>query len=256
MFDTRRWFWRLRGVFYVAPAAWRLAAGCLFVFIVQWITDRVLFARGYTFETLLRYLFGLNGGLLLKGFFWQPVTSLFLHAGWFHLVMNLFGLLVFGIPVEREMGSRRLYTFLFAGGVIGGLFWLGMTALLPLLPPMGFLASWIPQEAAELLERTMGLSIAVRPASFQQAMCIGASGGVFALMGAFTAIDPDRELYALIAFLPIRMRMRTLAIVFLVSGLLDALFIQSQIANSVHLAGGLAGYFLARFWLKRDPDNG
>lgn len=250
MFEARRWFWRLRSFFYSASAAWKLAAVLVFVFIAQTVSGQVPFISGFSFGTLMKYLFGLSGGLLLKGFFWQPVTFLFLHAGWLHLVMNLFGLLVFGIPVERSVGARRMVTLFLVGGLLGGLFWLGAAALMPLIPRMNLLTAWIPPEAAELIGKWFGIMVAVPPVPFRQAMCIGASGGVFALMGAFTALDPDRELYALIAFLPIRMRMRTLAIVFLASGLLDALFIQSQIANSVHLAGGLTGYFLARFWCR------
>src|SRR3990172_427723 len=49
-------------------------------------------------------------------YLWQPVTYLFLHAGFFHVIFNLFALWMFGSDLERQWGSSQfLFYFLLTG---------------------------------------------------------------------------------------------------------------------------------------------
>jgi membrane associated rhomboid family serine protease/Zn-finger nucleic acid-binding protein len=48
-----------------------------------------------------------------------PFTSFFLHAGWLHLLSNLYFLLVFGNNVEDRLGGP-FYLFLLAAATVGG----------------------------------------------------------------------------------------------------------------------------------------
>jgi rhomboid family protein len=52
------------------------------------------------------------------------LTSTFLHAGWFHLGANMIYLVVFGMPVERRLGSAAFAAVYIASGLIGGLAYL------------------------------------------------------------------------------------------------------------------------------------
>ena len=47
-----------------------------------------------------------------------PVTSAFLHAGLFHLAMNMLVLVVVGRMLEAALGTER-FSLLYAGGIIG-----------------------------------------------------------------------------------------------------------------------------------------
>jgi membrane associated rhomboid family serine protease len=47
------------------------------------------------------------------------LTSMFLHAGWFHLLANLIYLVVFGLPVERRVGPIGFATLYAASGLVG-----------------------------------------------------------------------------------------------------------------------------------------
>ena len=85
------------------------------------------------------------------------ITALFLHADWAHLLGNLVFLLIFGIPAERVMGSRRLLVLFLLGGALANL-------------------------AAAL---TLGNPDRV---------IIGASGAVSAVMGAYLALFPRARL--------------------------------------------------------------
>jgi len=48
-------------------------------------------------------------------------TSIFLHGSWFHLISNLWTLLIFGDNVEDRMGHGRFLAFYLASGVVAGL---------------------------------------------------------------------------------------------------------------------------------------
>ena len=237
----RRWLWRLRGLFFLAPAATALASVCFFVFLVQQVADRVDFVYGYSFGQALVSCFGLNWPLLSHGFFWQPFTYMFLHAGWTHLGLNLLTVLLFGSGLEMEIGGRRFWRVFLTGGVLGGLGWLAVTAALPHLPPMDALTQWMPQALRTWIGAgdTAGRSL-------DGALCIGASGGVFALIGAYAALFPRREVYVLLIVFPLRLKARTLAWLLGILTVVEAVFVQSQVAYAAHLAGGVAGYLCAR----------
>ncbi len=49
------------------------------------------------------------------------LTSLFVHAGWMHLLFNMMFLAFVGQQVEWVLGPRRLVLLYLAGGVVGGL---------------------------------------------------------------------------------------------------------------------------------------
>lgn len=103
---------------------------------------------------------------------WQPVTSLFLHARGFslHLLLNLFFLFAFGVLAESRLGHFGFLAVYFGGGALSGLAqaWIGSS-----IEPMD----------------------AVVPA-------VGASGAVSALMGVVFAMHPRAMVlgYSLIPF--------------------------------------------------------
>jgi membrane associated rhomboid family serine protease len=52
------------------------------------------------------------------------LTSTFLHVGWFHLLSNLLYLGVFGLPVERRVGTARFGLVYLASGLVGNVTYL------------------------------------------------------------------------------------------------------------------------------------
>lgn len=138
---------------------------------------------------------------------WQFITYIFLHGGIFHIFLNMLGLFFFGPDTERAIGSPRFAVLYLACGILGGLGWLLFTA-----------------------HQTAGF-------------CIGASGAVFGILGAFAALFPDRPITILVFFvLPVTMKARSLAVALAVFSLLATISQPGNIAYAAHLAGGLAGY--------------
>jgi membrane associated rhomboid family serine protease len=75
---------------------------------------------------------------------WSPlVTSIFLHAGWLHLLGNGLYLWVFGPRVERWLGAARYLVFFLAGGAVAGLAHAAAapTSLVPTLGASGAIAA-------------------------------------------------------------------------------------------------------------------
>ena len=70
-------------------------------------------------------------------------------------------------------------------------------------------------------------------------ICIGASGGVFALVGACAALFPRREL---LLFLVWPVPARSFALALGVGAVIFALYGLGHVAHLTHLAGGIAGY--------------
>lgn len=71
------------------------------------------------------------------------LTSLFVHGGWLHLILNLFFLLVVGRMVEWVVGPVRLMTIFAVGGVAGGLLQTLVTpsSTLPVIGASGAIAA-------------------------------------------------------------------------------------------------------------------
>ncbi len=121
----------------------------------------------------LSYLFALNPAMVYaKGFIWQIVTYLFLHASPLHLLINTYLLVMFGIQVEQAMGSGKMWFYFFFCGIGAGIiiFAVGLMQILS----TGVMTS-----------------------------TIGASGAVFGIMIAFAFYYPDAEIL-LFFILPVK----------------------------------------------------
>ena len=151
---------------------------------------------------------GLSWSDVCHGMLWQFVTYTFLHGSAWHLFMNMLGLYFVGNEMERRLGAQR-FLYLYLGcGAIGGVGWL-------------------------ILSRGV-----------VDATCVGASGAIFGIIGAFAALFPE-ERFVLFP-IPVPITARTLAIGLGVLTLVLLLPGPSGIAHAAHLAGGLAGYFYGR----------
>ena len=42
---------------------------------------------------------------------WQPVTHMFMHANFWHIFFNMYTLVMFGMVVERQLGTKKFLIF-------------------------------------------------------------------------------------------------------------------------------------------------
>jgi len=147
------------------------------------------------------------------GWVWTFVTYMFMHGGITHILFNMLGLLIFGIHVEKQMGSSEFLLFYFATGILAGVF-------------------------------SFGVYYVTRN---YWAALIGASGALFAVQLAYAVFFPDSIIY-IWGILPLRapvmvLGFTALELFFSITGR------NSGVAHLTHLAGFGFGwiYFLLRF---------
>ena len=153
---------------------------------------------------------------------WQLVTTAFLHGSFSHILLNMFGLWMFGMRIENVLGSKRFLTF-YAACVLGA-------SLLQLA-----VTSW------PFLMATGG----------QIFPTVGASGGVLGVLAAFGLLFPDELIY-LYFFVPVKAKWLVLGLAAfdLYAGMTGS---QAGVANFAHLGGMLIGALLIQFWRGRLP---
>ena len=48
---------------------------------------------------------------------WQPLTHMFMHGGWWHILFNMYTLVMFGMVVERVLGTKKFLILYFVTGL-------------------------------------------------------------------------------------------------------------------------------------------
>lgn len=114
-----------------------------------------VFVYFLTSDPVSHVKYGLNA-YFWQGAWWQPLSSMFIHANLTHLAMNMVVLFQFGYLLEKELGAHVRYLIIYLGGGI-------VTSLLTL---------WFM--------RATGMDHNV----------VGASGAISVLFGWFAAKDP------------------------------------------------------------------
>lgn len=150
----------------------------------------------------------LSSSVWQSGWVWQLVTFQFLHGGFAHLFFNGLGIWMFGRPIEAAFGGRRMLGLWMAGGLVGGLLQLGISAAFP------------NQFSPDV---------------------VGASAGLMTFLAIFCRLEPDaRILLALIVPVPARFLFYFsvgVAVFFIVVPSRDG------VAHAAHLGGLLFGWF-------------
>jgi rhomboid family protein len=140
-------------------------------------------------------------------FLWQLVTYLFLHAGFFHIIFNLFVLWMFGADLENLWGGKQFLFYYFLTGIGAGL-----------------------------------TDVVVEPSSI--ATTIGCSGAVYGLMLAYAVLFPDRPiLFAL--FIPMKAKW-FVALMGLIEFVSSFGTPGSGVSHVAHLGGMLFGLLYLR----------
>ena len=141
----------------------------LIALVVVFAVDEI--AKAYLSLSLQQHG-ALSSSVWRSGWVWQLVTFQFLHGNFAHLFFNGLGVWMFGRPIEAAFGGRRMLGLWMAGGLVGGLLELGISAAFP-----GVFSPSV----------------------------VGASAGLMTFLAIFCRLEPDaRILLALIVPVPAR----------------------------------------------------
>ena len=186
----------------MTPAVTLLVALNLAVFVVQFLVDTV---RGYGFGpvAVLALVHHRAGVQAARSGASSPTCSC--TAAFWHIVLNMFVLWMFGPRIEEVWGKRTFLIYYFVCG-IGGALTYGAFSL-------------------------VGLQA--------DGLMVGASGAIFGLLLAFGVTYPDA---LIMIFFIIPMRAKYAVMIFGLIELMSVPRAGSQIAHLAHLGGMLFGY--------------
>ena len=157
-------------------------------------------------ETICKFIALKPSNILQGNYLWTFITSMFMHAGFFHLFVNMLSLFFIGSLVERILGKKRYIYFYVISGLLAGLFFVLSSMLFP----------------GDL-----------------DAFAVGASGALFGLVGLLMFLTPNLPVFVM--FIPIPIKMKYAAPGILVLLWLISVTGNVPIGNTAHLGGLLTG---------------
>lgn len=177
----------------------------------------VIITKYFALNPLKPVLFNENGQILQLSFYpWQLVTYMFLHGGFFHLLLNMLALWMFGAELENTWGQKRFLTYYMLCGVGAGLCNLLIAPLFTTVGPT-----------------------------------VGASGAIYGILVAFGYLFPNRNIY-IYGLIPVKAKY--LVILYMLIELFSvAGGSNSGIAHMAHLGGGVIGLIYLLIFYKGSP---
>lgn len=191
---------------------------------------------------------------------YQFVSHIFMHGSFAHVLLNMFGLFMFGGPLERMWGARRFLVFYFLCGLGAGLIHTGINVYefgntYEELRSSGVSAQAIQQFLeSERLLRMVGASL---PDEAQRdfyylfnGRMVGASGAIYGVLVAFAILFPNVKLLLLFFPVPVAAKyfVPVLLLVDLFSGVTGISLFGGGIAHFAHIGGALIGFLLMLYW--------
>jgi membrane associated rhomboid family serine protease len=191
--------------------------------------------------------------------FWQPITHMFMHGGFGHILFNMYGLWAFGSPLEQRWGRNKFLFFYFSAGIGAALIHTlvnyyqvhsGMDALLA--------AGLSPADITDLLingKYNSAILSSVPQGTIQSLYdsyntpAVGASGAIYGVLVAFGLMFPNVAL--MLIFLPIPIKAKYFIPVIILGDLFFGITGSPfGIAHWAHIGGALFGFIMAYYWKK------
>jgi membrane associated rhomboid family serine protease len=258
---------------------WLIVVNIL-VFIILYIIELIVGQAGS--DKIISVL-ALQGNSFFSGYVWTIFTSMFMHANFVHLFVNMFSLFFLGNFAERIIGRKRLFWVYIISGLFAGLFFVVLSYSIGSVCIVNFFGG------------CLGAKIFSSPTTF----AVGASGAIFAIAGLLAVLTPKNKVYMIIGPLialileeivsaliptspllptidlivsiyfifslfvmfsfnpnirkiaiPLEMRFWVLPFIAIIPLILIGLFVPLPIGNMAHLGGLIAGIFYG-FYLKK-----
>lgn len=147
---------------------------------------------------------------------WQIITHMFMHGGFWHILFNMYTLFLFGMVVERTIGTKKFLVYYFLCGLGAAALHIGVQSL----------------SGASLYVPTLG-----------------ASGAVYGVLLAYAYLFPDNKLTLL--FPPVTLSAKWMVLIFLAIELITGITGTAEgVAHFAHLGGALMGWLLMVWWRK------
>ncbi len=156
---------------------------------------------------------------------YQLITHMFMHANVAHIFFNMYGLFMFGVPLEQRFGPKKFLTYYLL---------------------TGFGALFLYMVIMYIQINQMGMVIDINTPM------LGASGAIFGLLAGFGVLFANHTIRLLIP--PIPMKAKYFVLIFGVLELYLAFSGRNTgVAHFAHIGGAITGFLIMAQWgmLKR-----
>lgn len=189
----------------------------------------------------------------------QLFTYMFMHKDFFHLFFNMFALYMFGLIIERAVGSARFLFYYVSCGIGAALIQMGVFAIM-----ISNLQSQIPaSQLHEVMDmiHTEGARLMASGYNYMGIIgelnglinvpVIGASGAIFGILLAFGFMYPRQPLYLM--FIPVPIQARWFVLGYGAIELLQGISNRSgdNVAHFAHIGGMVIGILILLYWKKK-----
>lgn len=198
---------------------------------------------------------------------WQIATHMFMHGGMTHIFFNMFGLWMFGVPVERSLGKNRFLFLYFSAGLGAVLFQLGYYYFNYLPAFTELVDSGLSSDQILDMLTTNKTNIELSGGQLSKlrdlfpiynASMVGASGCIMGVLATFGMMNPNAQL--MLIFLPIPIKAKyfipgiiLLDVISAITG--QSFFSPSNTAYMAHVGGALIGAIMMWYWKKNSFNN-
>jgi len=167
---------------------------------------------------------------------WQILTSMFVHGGWWHLFANMWSLMIFGPAIEEIYGrNRTIYFYLLCG--------IGSALAHQLCWATGIIPEFTPYDT-----NNDGI-IDLRVIN----CVVGASGAIYGIMAAAAMNFPNAKMF-IIPF-PFPIKLKWLVAAFCAWDLYSGLSGRDGVAHFAHIGGLIVGLIIILIWKYWDQNH-
>ena len=187
-------------------------------------------------------------------FIWQPLTHMFMHGDTTHILFNMFGLWMFGTPLEQMWGKQKFIFYYLSAGLGAVLiqtlvYHYNVMSLTQILLDNGLSRLDVNSfyETARLntsVIQSVGEERLYSGIQSFKAEMVGASGALYGILVGFAMLFPNVQLMLLFPPIPIKAKFLVPLLI-----LFDLFFGLSSysvgpIAHFAHIGGAITGFIM------------
>lgn len=229
------------------------------------IINIIFFIASLSLGEVVYDLFALHYPSNPKFQYWQPLTHMFMHGDLGHIFFNMFGLYIFGTPIEQMWGRNKFIFFYLSTGFGAAalqllLYYYQISSISDLLLAEGLNASevsrfFLTSDLSYTLVDRIGRAELVSGLSAFNGVMVGASGALYGVLVAFAFLFPNARLMLL--FPPIPVKAKVLVPLLILGDLFFGFTSYSigPIAHFAHVGGAITGLIMMWYWKKNQFDK-
>ena len=229
------------------------------------IINIIFFIASLSLGEVVYDLFALHYPSNPKFQYWQPLTHMFMHGDLGHIFFNMFGLYMFGTPIEQMWGKSKFIFFYLSTGFGAAalqllLYYYQISSVSDLLLAEGLNASDVSRffqtnDLSYALVDRIGRAELISGLSAFNGVMVGASGALYGVLVAFAFLFPNARLMLL--FPPIPVKAKVLVPLLILGDLFFGFTSYSigPIAHFAHVGGAITGLIMMWYWKKNRFDQ-